>query len=180
MHILSHLKKYSVQFRYTRICIPSSMSRVVCGAQLRLLAPWVTRLLSQWMLHWWQVSGKIIIWHVYIVFYNDFLGFSRCLKYLTVLKSAFSDALRVRIWIKLRGIGGFSFITMRVYFLNMHVINQVVLLNARFQTGRHVSFEFAFSNIGHVDSLACYKFPELEQAKGNAAHECDGKYGSNA
>jgi len=39
-------------------CNPFEVSRVVCGAHLRLLAPWATRLLSQWMLHWWWVSGS--------------------------------------------------------------------------------------------------------------------------
>ena len=29
---------------------------MVCGAQLHLLAPWPTQLLSQWMLHWWQAE----------------------------------------------------------------------------------------------------------------------------
>jgi len=32
------------------------MSRVVCGAHPHLLAPWTTRLLSQWMLQWWRVN----------------------------------------------------------------------------------------------------------------------------
>jgi len=34
------------------------VSRVVCGAHIRLIAPWATRLLSQWILHWWRVSGS--------------------------------------------------------------------------------------------------------------------------
>ena len=34
------------------------MARVVCGAHLRLFAPWTTRLLSQWMLYWWRISDS--------------------------------------------------------------------------------------------------------------------------
>jgi len=41
-----------------RLRSPFRMSRLVCGAHLRLLAPWATRLLSQWMLHWWQVNSS--------------------------------------------------------------------------------------------------------------------------
>jgi len=32
--------------------------RVVCGPHFRLLVPWATRLLSQWMLRWWRVNGS--------------------------------------------------------------------------------------------------------------------------
>ena len=32
--------------------------QVFCGTHLRLLVPWATRLLSQWMLHWLRVSGS--------------------------------------------------------------------------------------------------------------------------
>jgi len=41
------------------LCLRTSfgVSRVVCGAHLRLLAPWTTRLLSRWIhLHWWRVN----------------------------------------------------------------------------------------------------------------------------
>jgi len=38
-------------------CIAFGVSRVVCGAHLRLLA--ATRLVSQWMLHWWRISGSV-------------------------------------------------------------------------------------------------------------------------
>jgi len=34
------------------------VSRVTCGAHLRLLFPWTTRLLSQWILDWWWVHGS--------------------------------------------------------------------------------------------------------------------------
>jgi len=37
---------------------PSGMLRVLSDVYLRLLAPWTTRLLSQWMLHWWRVNGN--------------------------------------------------------------------------------------------------------------------------
>jgi len=46
----------SVQLRLWHILL-SECHRVVCGA-FRLLAPWATRLLSQWMLQWWRVSGS--------------------------------------------------------------------------------------------------------------------------
>jgi len=36
----------------------SGVPRVVCGAHLSLVPPWATRLLSQWMLHWWRVNGN--------------------------------------------------------------------------------------------------------------------------
>ena len=39
------------------LCVPFGVSRWVCSAHLHLLAPWATRVLSQWMLHWWQVSA---------------------------------------------------------------------------------------------------------------------------
>jgi len=37
--------------------IPSGESQMVSGAHFRLLALGVTRLLSQWMVHWWQVTA---------------------------------------------------------------------------------------------------------------------------
>jgi len=37
---------------------PFGVSRVTCGATCRLLAPWNTRLLLQWPLHWWRVNGS--------------------------------------------------------------------------------------------------------------------------
>ena len=46
----------SIQFSYTRFSTLCGVSRRVCGAHLRLLAPWATRLLSQWMLHWWRIN----------------------------------------------------------------------------------------------------------------------------
>jgi len=39
-------------------CTSFWVTRVVCGAHLRLLAPLATRVLSQWMLHWRQVNGR--------------------------------------------------------------------------------------------------------------------------
>jgi len=33
---------------------------MVSGHLLRLLAPWTTRLLPQWMLHWWRVNGSTV------------------------------------------------------------------------------------------------------------------------
>ena len=39
------------QFRYIRFRTPLGVSWWVCGAHLRLDTSWVTRLLSQWMLH---------------------------------------------------------------------------------------------------------------------------------
>jgi len=50
----------SIRFHYTRFlfCTHFGVSRVVCGAPLRLLAPWTTLLLSKWMLHWWRVKGS--------------------------------------------------------------------------------------------------------------------------
>jgi len=52
---------YSVQFSfvYTRFLYSlSQMLRVFSDVYLRLLAPWATRLLSQWMLHWWRVNDS--------------------------------------------------------------------------------------------------------------------------
>jgi len=37
---------------------PFGVPRVVFGGHFRLLAPWVTRLRSQWMLHWWRVNAS--------------------------------------------------------------------------------------------------------------------------
>ena len=42
---------------YSR-CTPFGMPQEVCGPHLSLLAPWTTRVLSQWMLHWWRVNGS--------------------------------------------------------------------------------------------------------------------------
>jgi len=38
------------------------VSRVFCRDHLLLLAPWATRLLSQWMLCWWRIIGSTAPW----------------------------------------------------------------------------------------------------------------------
>ena len=45
-------------FVETRFCISFGVLRVACGVHLRLLAQRATRLPSQWILHWWRVSGS--------------------------------------------------------------------------------------------------------------------------
>ena len=47
----------SVSFAKLLSTLPG-VSRVVCGAHLCSLGPGGTRLLSWWMLHWWQVNGS--------------------------------------------------------------------------------------------------------------------------
>jgi len=54
---ISTTYKFSVQFRCTRFFTSFGVSPVFCGTHLRLLEP-TTWLHSQWMLHWWRVSGS--------------------------------------------------------------------------------------------------------------------------
>ena len=48
----------AVLFSFVYTSTPSRVSRVVSSAHLRLLAPCITLLLSQWMMHWWRVNGS--------------------------------------------------------------------------------------------------------------------------
>ena len=56
---IKYMLKTVFSFIYTKFLYPFGVSQVVCGSHFRLLAPWATLLLSQWMLHWWQVNGSI-------------------------------------------------------------------------------------------------------------------------
>ena len=46
----------SAQFVFRSFCKAVGVSRLVCGPQFRMLAHWVTRMLSQVMLHRWRVN----------------------------------------------------------------------------------------------------------------------------
>jgi len=49
---------HSTHLKYVRFPLPVGVSRVVCGGHLRVLALRATRLLLQWLLHWWRVNGS--------------------------------------------------------------------------------------------------------------------------
>ena len=55
---ISIARKQSSIVYHTRFLIASEYHEWSAGAHLRMLTPWATRLLSQWMLHWWQVRGS--------------------------------------------------------------------------------------------------------------------------
>jgi len=49
-----------VSFVCTRFRLLFGLSGMVCGTCCRLPAPWATRFLSQWMLHWWQDNASAV------------------------------------------------------------------------------------------------------------------------